>query len=129
MTLELDIVHNWHKALNNGDADQLVALVCQDVEVGGPRGTTSGRLVVYEWFGRANVHLKPTRFFNRENTVVVEELGEWLSPDTGEVIDSQVVATLFVVDDGLISRIIRYADLETALQEAGLDESDKAQVD
>jgi hypothetical protein len=60
---------------------------------------------------------------------VVEELGEWLYPDTGQVIDSQDVATLFIVSDGLISRIMRYADLETALKEAGLDESDKVQLD
>jgi hypothetical protein len=129
MTSELNIVHEWHTALNNGDADQLVALVHRDVEVGGPRGTTSGRQVVREWFGRANVHLDPRRFFNRKNTVVVEELGEWLSPDTGLVINSQIVATLFVVNDGLISSIMRYADLETALKEASLGESDKVQLD
>jgi ketosteroid isomerase-like protein len=125
MAAELIIVHQWHTALNNGDINQLVALVHQDVEVGGPRGTTSGAEVVREWFGRANVHLNPKGFFNRKNIVVVEELGEWLSPDTGQVIDSQVVATLFVVNDGLIARIMRYADLETALSEASLDESDR----
>jgi ketosteroid isomerase-like protein len=129
MTLELNIVHKWPTALNNGDADQLVALAHQDVEVGGPRGTTSGRQVIGEWFGRANVRLNPRRFYNRKGTVVVEELGEWLSPDTGQVIDSQDVATLFIISDGLISRIMRYADPETALKEAGLDESDKVQLD
>ncbi len=75
------------------------------------------------------MHLDPRSFFNRKNTVVVEELGEWLSPDTGLVIDSQIVATLFVVNDGLISSIMRYADLETALKEASLGESDKVQLD
>jgi hypothetical protein len=66
MTLELNIVHKWPTALNNGDADQLVALAHQDVEVGGPRGTTSGRQVIGEWFGRANVRLNPRRFYNRK---------------------------------------------------------------
>ncbi len=129
MSSVLDIVSEWHTALNTGEIERLLALVQEDVEVGGPRGTTRGAKVVGEWFGRANVRLQPLRFFNRENVVVVEEQGEWFSPDNGQVTSSQVVATVFVVTDSLISRIMRYDSVEAALKEAGLETSDELEID
>jgi ketosteroid isomerase-like protein len=126
MASALDIVNTWHTALNTGDVDQLVALVDDEVEVGGARGSMRGAQVVREWFGRANVRLYPLRSFQHENRVVVEERGEWQSPDTGEVTGTQTVATHFIVDNrNHITRIMRYDDLVTALQEAGLSEIDE----
>lgn len=127
ISAELKIVSQWHTALNTGQVEQLVALVQPDVEVGGPRGTTRGAQVVGEWFGRANVRLQPLRFFNRGQIVVVEEQGEWLSPTSGEIMNSMVVATVFVVANGLISRLMRYDSLEAALTEGGLDMQDEVQ--
>lgn len=124
----LKIVKAWHDALNSGQVEQMVEMVSQDVEVGGPRGKTQGAGVVREWFGRANVRLLPRRAFHRGNTVVVEEQGEWISPETGQVTGSQVVATVFKVADGRISSILRYDSLETALREGGLEAADAAGI-
>jgi hypothetical protein len=122
---KVDLVRQWHTALNEGAIDAMVALVDEAVEVGGPRGMTQGAGVVRDWFGRANVHLIPLQLFHGGDTVVVEERGEWLSPDTGEITSFQIVATIFIVRDNLITRIMRYDTLETALTEAGLTEADK----
>jgi hypothetical protein len=129
MNSALDIVDRWHTALNTGQVDQMIELVHPAVEVGGPRGKTQGAAVVKEWFGRANIRLIPLRYFNRQNVVVVEEQGEWLSPETGQVTGSQVVASVFAVTDGLITVILRYDNLEIALREGGLDWSDEIQPD
>jgi hypothetical protein len=81
---------------------------------------------VSEWFGRANLHLLPQRWFGDGNQIVVEELGQWRSPETGEITGSQVVATLFHVnEDGLITRIIRHDVLEAALEDACLSLEDQ----
>lgn len=127
MNSALNLVAGWHTALNSGQVDHLVELVHPAVEVGGPRGKTQGAEVVKEWFGRANIRLIPLRYFNRQNVVVVEEQAEWLSPETGQVTGSQVVASVFTLTDGLISSILRYENLETALRESGLDRKDESQ--
>lgn len=119
-----EVVHEWHTVLNDGDVGQLTSLVREDVEVGGPRGTARGVQVLRDWFGRANITLTPTRYFSRDEFVVVEEEGEWISANS-----KQIVTTAFVVTDGLIAHIMRYDNLESALKEAGLDESHRVQVD
>ncbi len=124
---ELDLVRRWHAALNGDVSDTVTALVAPDVEVGGPRGTTRGAEVVREWFGRANIHLFPLRCFARGTTVVVEQRGEWLSEDRSAVASTQTVATVFTVSSGLITRIMRYPDLESALKAAALTETDAVQ--
>lgn len=124
MNTALDIIYAWHTALNTGDVDRLVALVTSDVEVGGARGLSRGAQIVRDWFGRANVHLHPLRAYQRGNQVVVEERSEWHAP-TGEITGTQTVATHFVLTDNLISRIMRYDDLATALNAASLSEADE----
>jgi hypothetical protein len=122
---EITLVRQSHTSLNEGAVDAMVALVHDAVEIGGPRGVTQGAAIVRDWFGRANVRLIPLQFFHRGDTVVVEERGEWLSPDTGEITNSQVVATVFLVRDNLITRIARYDNLQITLTESSLTESDK----
>jgi hypothetical protein len=120
----LAIVIAWHTALNTSEVDRLVALVTPDVEIGGPRGSARGAQIVREWFGRANVQLHPLRAFQRDDQVVIEERGEWHAP-TGEITGTQTVATHFVLSDNLISLIMRYDDLATALNAAGLSDVDE----
>jgi hypothetical protein len=122
---EVNLVQQWHTSLNEGAVDAMVALVDEAVEIVGPRGITQGADVVREWFGRANVRLIPLQYFHRGDTIVVEECGEWLSLETGEITGSQVVTTVFVVHNNLITRIARYDTLQTALTEGGLSETDK----
>lgn len=129
MTPEIEIARNWHCALNSGNVDQLVALVHEDVEIGGPRGSAHGRAMMRTWFERANIRMYPTRFFYRDHIVVVEEAAQWHDADTGEKTSSTVVATIFEVHDGLITRLVRHDDLETALQAASLTEADALQME
>jgi hypothetical protein len=126
----LTIVKQWHDALNNDEVDEMVTLVHPHVEIGGPRGSTRGAQVVREWFGRANVRLLPRRWFVQGNQVVVEELGEWLSPESGEIVGSQIVATAFQIDgEGKITRIVRHDALLGALEDVCLMLDDEVTVE
>lgn len=42
------VVLAWHAALNDGDADRLVALSTEEIEVGGPRGVGRGSALLRE---------------------------------------------------------------------------------
>ena len=117
---EIQTVIAWHEALNDGDVEGLVALSHPDIEVGGPRGAGHGVQVLREWVDRANIRLDPGHIFHEADTVVVEQGAEWQSV---EPIDRQRVASVFVVREGLVTSVLRYSDLATALRAADLDES------
>jgi ketosteroid isomerase-like protein len=120
---ELRVVEAWHEALNGGEVDRLVELSHPEVEVGGPRGTGRGAQLLHEWVDRADIRLEPQRIFHHADTVVVEQWAQWRSADTGRVISSQTVGSVFVVSDGLVTRVVRYPDLADALGATNLDES------
>jgi ketosteroid isomerase-like protein len=117
---EVAIVQAWHQALNDGDVDRLVALSSANVEVGGPRGSARGAQVLREWFGRAGIQLEPRQVFRHGRTVVVEEEAEWRAPGSEAVTGRQMPASVFLVEDGLVTSVIRYADLASALAATGL---------
>jgi ketosteroid isomerase-like protein len=123
LTTPVRVVVAWHEALNCGDVERLVELSHPDVKVGGPRGTGQGAQLLREWVARAGIHLEPCRVFHQGDTVVVEQEAEWRSAETGELSGSQRVASIFVVRDGLVTRVSRYPDLAEALRAAGLDGS------
>ena len=122
---EVEAVLRWHEALNAGDAERLASLSHPEVEIGGPRGSARGRQVLKDWVGRANVTLEPLRPFHRDRTVVVEETATWRDPSSGEKTGEATVATVFAVEDGLVTTIVRHDGLEDALRSAGLDETDR----
>ncbi len=122
-TAELRVVEAWHEALNGGEVDRLVELSHPEVEVGGPRGTGRGAQLLREWVDRANIRLEPRRIFHHADTVVVEQWAQWRSADTGQVIGSQTVSSVFVVRDGRVTHVMRYSDLADALGATDLDES------
>ena len=126
---EVRVVRAWHEALNTGDVDRLTTLSHPDVEVGGPHGTGRGAQLLREWVDRANVHLNPRCVFHRVDTVVVEQEAKWRSADTGQVTGGQVVASVFVVRDDQIARVVRYPDLTDALCAVNLDESYETRTD
>jgi ketosteroid isomerase-like protein len=117
---EIQTVIAWHDALNNGDVERLVALSHPDVEVGGPRGSAHGAQILREWVDRTNIRLEPGRTFREANTVVAEQGAEWQSAAPGNV---QRVASVFVVSDGLVTSVVRYPELASALRAANLDAS------
>jgi hypothetical protein len=53
----------------------------------------------------------------------VQQEAEWRSAETGLVSGNQTVASIFVVRDGLVTSVVRYADLADAFHKANLDES------
>ena len=126
---EVRVVGDWHAALNAGDADRLVALSHPDVEVGGPRGTGHGAELLREWVARAGIRIEQRRTFHRAETVVVEGEARWRDAETGQTTGDQTVGSVFVVQDGLVSRVVRYPDLASALLAAGLDESHEPRPD
>ena len=114
-----EIVRAWHEAVNRGDADALVAVCDDDIEVGGPRGTARGRALLRDWLDRAGIRLEPRRWFASPAELVVEQVATWRGPD-GEATDPQTVASSFTVEDGLVKRTVRYGSLTEALAASGL---------
>ena len=121
-SMEIQIVLDWHEALNSGDVERLVNLSHPEVEVGGPRGAAYGAQILREWVDRADVRLEPLRTFHRDDTVVVEQEAEWRSAAPGAI---QTVASVFVVEDGVVKSVVRHPDLAPALRAADLDETDE----
>ena len=123
---DTSVIAVWHEALNSGDIDRLIALTSDEVEIVGPRGSSRGSSqVLREWVERSGIRLEMRRLFGRDGTYVAEELAEWRSPDSGEVVDRQELATIFRVEDGRVTSIDRRPSLDDALQLSGLGESDQ----
>lgn len=129
MPPEIAVVLAWHEALNAGDADCLVGLVHEEVEVVGPRGSGQGVPLLREWVERAGIRLQPGRVFQQGDEVVVEQRAAWRSPDSRQCGDPLEIASAFQVRDGRIQRIVRYADLKEALAATGLDPSHEVRVE
>lgn len=125
MSAEIKVVKAWHDAVNAGDTDRLAALVHEDVEVGGPRGSGYGVTLLYDWVKRAGIRLEPGRFFQRGDEVVVEQRVTWHLHETGETSEPQGIASSFLVRGSRVQRVMRYPDLGAALAATGLDASDE----
>jgi ketosteroid isomerase-like protein len=119
---EIQTVIAWHKALNSGDVERLVALSHPDIEVGGPRGSGHGAQTLRDCVDRANVRLEPGRTFREADSVVVEQEAEWRAAEL-ESNGAQTVASVFMVRDGLVTSVMRHPDLASALRAADLDET------
>ncbi|MPZ50759.1 MAG: DUF4440 domain-containing protein [Dehalococcoidia bacterium] len=122
---ELEVVRAWHDALNERDLDRLLELSDEDVEVIGPRGAGRGRELLSDWAFRAGVSLSFGRMFHRGDRIVVEEFAQWRSSETGDVVGTANVASVFEVRGGKITRVHRFDDLDSALNDAELDVMDE----
>jgi ketosteroid isomerase-like protein len=119
-----EIVRAWHEAVNRGDADALVALSHDDIEVGGPRGSARGSPLLRDWLAQTGIQLEPRRWFTSPTELVVEQIAIWRFPD-GTVTDPQTIASSFAVENGLVTRSVRYDSLMEALAAAGLTFQDE----
>jgi hypothetical protein len=124
-TPEEAVVRAWHEALNAADLERLGTLTNTDVEVGGPQGAGRGIQILEEWVARAGIRLEPLRIFQRGTVLVVEEAAEWRTAATGDVTGREVVASVFGVQGGQISSVVRHPDAAVALDAAGLDPTDQ----
>ena len=118
------VVRAWHDAVNRGDADELVALSRDDIEIGGPRASATGSAVLRDWVARAGIHLEPRRWFSGPGTLVVEQAATWRTPEGG-VTEPDTIASSFQVEEGLVSRMVRFGSLEDALAATGLTMRDE----
>jgi ketosteroid isomerase-like protein len=118
-----DIVRTFHDHFNAGRTDDVLATATDDVTIGGARGSGQGRNLLEEWVRRKTTTLTPQRWFMQDGLVVVEDLVEWRSRETGNVTDSTKWGMAFTVEDGKIAEIGRYADIGEAVTSSGLDAS------
>jgi len=121
----LPVVEAWQDAANRRDVNRLLELSDQHIEILGPYGTSRGRDILRDWLGRAGLSLQTLRAFVRGETVVLAQHGVWRAQDTGEATGEAYIATRYHVNEGRVDHIHRYASLEAALADAGLDASDE----
>jgi hypothetical protein len=124
----LGIVAAFHEHLNAREPEKLLDLAADDIKIGGPRGSGTGKDLLYEWVGRANVTMTPLRTLVRDGVVVVEQRGEWKSAETGEITGSQTLASVFRIADGKIVGLARYGAFGEAANKAGLDKEDEVRT-
>jgi len=120
----LAVVAAFHEHLNAKETDKILDLAAEDIRIGGPRGSGTGKDLLREWVGRANVTMIPQRILARDGVVVVEQRAEWRSPATGAITGSQTLASVFRIDGGKIIALARYSGFGEAANKAGLDEDD-----
>jgi hypothetical protein len=127
VTGQLGVVEAWLGAVDRADAAAAMALCAPDLEVVGPRGSVRGREVLGPWMARAGFTARPLRWFcGARGAVVVEQDATWADPATGAERGRAVVASEFLVADGVVTRFRRHDDgLPAALAAAGLRESDE----
>ena len=124
---ELNIITKWHDLLNRGEINQATDLVHENIKMIGPKGIAEGITSLTEWFDRAKITLDPEKYYKHNNIILVEELAKWHS-ETGEVIGSSKVYSVYEVVNDKISSIARYDELETAFKISGLNPSDEIEV-
>ena len=120
--MKLQVVDNWLRAVNDGDAARLVALTAERVEIVGPRGAgPADREVLAEWLARSGFSATSLRWFcGAGGEVVVEQQATWSAGGTARL------ASQFLVDGGRVTRYVRHdGGLEPALAAAGLTPSDE----
>ncbi|WP_448612004.1 nuclear transport factor 2 family protein [Geodermatophilus sp. URMC 60] len=124
---QLGVVEAWLDAVDRADAAAAMALCAPDVEVVGPRGSVRGREVLGPWMARAGFTARSLRWFcGAGGAVVVEQDATWADPATGAGRGRAVVASRFLVADGVISRFQRHDEgLPAALAAAGLGDADE----
>jgi hypothetical protein len=124
----IEVALAWQGASTAGDRARLLALSAEDLAISGPRGTTHGRAALLAWLDRAGVQLRTLRLFARDGCVVVEQVGRWRDPATGELGDERRLATLFKVATGRVVALARHDDLASALAAGGLRLADEVTV-
>ena len=119
------IARAWQEAANERRIDRLLALSDPAIELVGPRGVAHGHQILRDWLDRAGLRLGTLRTFARESAVVMEQRGDWRSPETGESLGEAIVATIFRVADRRVTQLARYESLDVALANAGLSYADE----
>jgi len=112
-----EVVEAWQDAVNAKDAQRLVELSDEKIEIVGPRGSAYGHRVLKEWLSRAGLTLETLKIFARGDMVVVAQHGVWNSPQGEGEAD---IASVFEIHAGRVARYARYDSLDDAMRDAGL---------
>ena len=123
-----ETIRIFHDHFNAGQRAEVMEMATDDIAIGGARGKDSGKRFLEEWVGRATTTMTPQRWFQKDGTVVVEELVEWRSRTTGRITDSTLWGIAFTVVDGQLTSMARYADIGEAVYKAGLDASHEVEA-
>lgn len=126
---EIAVVDAWARALEAADAETLVELSDDGIELVSSRGVLRGSRAVRDLAHRqtygAAVNFRPRSWFQREDTVVVAVDHPLRFVDTGDVSDAvPEAAAAFVVREGRVTRFAPYTDLASAFHATGLTEAD-----
>jgi hypothetical protein len=114
--VELALV--WQRAASAHDVDRVLALSDENIEVGGPRGSSRGHQVVRDWVARTGITLEPLRVFAHAGAVVLEQRATWNIE--GIPASAKVIGAVFRVSHGVVTSVVRYDSLDEALAAAGL---------
>ena len=121
--MNLDLVRPFERAVNADDVEAAVGLVTEDVEVDGPRGSSSGLDVFRRWVASSGIS---DRAVLRTGECGRRRAAGQLGRKSPEV---RTVATVFGARDGRICRVVRYDDgADAALAAAGLSHTDELPV-
>ncbi len=123
-TNPIDIAAAWFRHATNRDTEAVMALAADEVEVGGARGSGTGRDLLREWVDRSRATMMPTQWFARDDLVVVEYEATWRNR-AGQDMGRRVMIVTFRVEDGRIAGIYRHDDLAASLTINGLDATDE----
>ena len=122
---DLEVVERWQAAVNDADVGALERLSTDDVELVGPRGTTTGREHLGEWVGRARARLDDRRWWcGGDGAVLVEHDATWHDAQ-GAPIGNQVIWSAFEVREARVSRFARYDAQESAFRATGIGARDE----
>ncbi len=125
MTVDvLAVIEAWQRAASAKDVEGLIVVSDPNIEIVGPRGVASGHSILREWIARAGLQLQSRKAFVRDEVAVVEQDAVWHSVETGEKLSESVIASVFHVENELVTYFSRHDSLESALQEAGLSDDD-----
>jgi hypothetical protein len=122
-TNPIDIAAAWFRRLAARDIAAVMALAAEEVEVGGARGSGTGRDLLHEWVDRTRAEMTPRRWFAKDDVVVVEYEAVWRNR-AGRDMGRRVMIVTFRVEDGRIAGIFRHDDLGASLTLTGLDAAD-----
>ncbi len=110
MSSAVEVVQQWHDAVNARDIDAALALCADEVGVGGPQGLGHGHDLMRAWLTRSGISLEPQEeLVERDGRVAVHELAQWRVADAPTGTPSKAPEetwVVFEVADDLI-RVVR----------------------
>ena len=110
-TSAVQVLQDWHDAVNAGDVERAARCCSDDVAVAGPRGVGRGQDLVRIWLVRSGIRLEQQEdLVESGGRFVVHELARWTTADAPPGAPTGATPTwcVFTVSDGRVTSIARY---------------------